>query len=261
MTDLRITHANDPRVSDFVALNDPELRKGREASEGFFVAEGPHVIANVAAAGCTFRSVLVTPKQQVALQPVLDTLTCPIYVAAESVLRDVVGFHLHRGAVASVERWPLPDLGAVLGGATRVAAVEAGNDHENLGVIFRSAVALGIDAVVLDPLTADPLYRRSVRVSIGHVCRVPWTRYETIDDLVAAGLAVVALTPDGAIALPEYDWPARCALVVGAEGHGLSAATLARADARVRIPMEPGVDSLNIGTAAGIAFYAARHGQ
>ena len=163
MTDLRhITDPDDPRVADYVDLNDPELRKGIEAAAGFFVAESPHVIVNVARAGRRFRSVLVTPKQQVALAEVLATLPCPVYVADEAVLRRVVGFNLHRGAVAAVDRWPLPDLDAVLAGAARVAVVERVNDHENLGVLFRNAAALGVDAVVLDRESADPLYRRCV---------------------------------------------------------------------------------------------------
>ena len=196
MTDLRhITDPDDPRVSEYIDLNDPELRKGIEAAAGFFIAESPHVIVNVARAGRRFRSVLVTPKQQVALAEVLTTLPCPVYVADERVLRRVVGFNLHRGAVAAVDRWPLPELAAVLAGAARVAVVERVNDHENLGVLFRNAAALGIDAIVLDHESADPLYRRCVRVSIGHACAVPWTRYDRLTDIVAAGFAVIALTP------------------------------------------------------------------
>jgi tRNA G18 (ribose-2'-O)-methylase SpoU len=255
---LNISDPDDPRITDYVALNDPALRGGLEAGEGFFIAESPHVVANVARAGRRFRSVLVTPKQHDALAPVLATLGCPVYVAEEQVLRRTVGFNLHRGAVASVQRWPLPELDAVLAGARRVAVVERLNDHENLGVLFRNAAALGIDAVALDHESADPLYRRCVRVSIGHACTVPWTRYDTVEDIATAGFDVVALTPaPAAIDLAYFRWPQRCAIVVGAEGHGLSGETLARADACVRIPMEPGVDSLNVATAAGIAFYEA----
>jgi tRNA G18 (ribose-2'-O)-methylase SpoU len=263
MTDLlNISDAHDPRIADYVALNDPELRRGLEAGEGFFIAESPHVVTNVARAGRRFRSVLVTPKQHAALAPVLARLTCPVYVADEQVLRTTVGFNLHRGAVAAVARWPLPDLDTVLATARRVAVVERLNDHENLGVLFRNAAALGIDAVVLDHESADPLYRRCVRVSIGHVCTVPWTQYDDIGDIASAAFDVVALTPaPDAIDLADYEWPQRCALVVGAEGHGLSDETLARADARVRIPMAPDVDSLNVATAAGIAFYAATRSQ
>jgi tRNA G18 (ribose-2'-O)-methylase SpoU len=260
MTDLRhITDPADPRVADYVDLNDPELRKGIEAAAGFFIAESPHVIVNVARARRRFRSVLVTPRQRVALGELLATLPCPVYVAGEAVLRRVVGFELHRGAVASVERWALPSLDAVLASARRVAVVERVNDHENLGVLFRNAAALGIDAVVLDRESADPLYRRCVRVSIGHACIVPWTRYATLADIAGAGFTLIALTPaKGAMPIEDYRWPARPAVVVGAEGHGLSDATLARADVQVRIPMEPGVDSLNVATAASIAFYEAR---
>jgi tRNA G18 (ribose-2'-O)-methylase SpoU len=259
MTDLRhITDPEDPRVADYVDLNDPELRKGVEAAAGFFVAESPHVIVNVARAGRRFRSVLVTPKQQVVLAEVLTTLACPVYVAEEAVLRRVVGFNLHRGAVAAVERWPLPDLDAVLAGASRIAVIERVNDHENLGVLFRNAAALGVDAVILDRESADPLYRRCVRVSIGYACSVPWTRYDDLADIASRGFALIALTPaTDAIRMDRYEWPARSAVIVGAEGHGLSEAALTVADARVRIPMESGVDSLNVATAAAIAFYEA----
>jgi tRNA G18 (ribose-2'-O)-methylase SpoU len=262
MADLQhIKDPADPRIRDYVALNDPELRKGREEADGFFVAESPHVIANVASAGWRFRSVLVTSKQQVALASVLATLSCPIFVADESVLRAVVGFNLHRGAVAAVDRRPLPDVGAVLAGARRVAVCERINDHENLGVLFRNAAAFGIDAVVLDAESSDPLYRRSVRVSIGHVCTVPWTRYAGFDDLRTAGLALVALTPAlDAQPIDAFVWPERAALMLGSEGTGLSPAALDGADARVRIPIAAGVDSLNVATAAAIAFYAATRG-
>ena len=263
MTDLRhITDPEDPRVADYVDLNDPELRKGVEAAAGFFVAESPHVIVNVARAGRRFRSVLVTPKQQLALAEVLATLPCPVYVADEAVLRRVVGFNLHRGAVAAVDRWPLPDLDAVLDPAARVAVVERVNDHENLGVLFRNAAALSVDAVVLDRESADPLYRRCVRVSIGHACTVPWTRYNDLTDISSRGFTLLALTPAvDAIPIDGYEWPTRSAVIVGAEGHGLSEAALTVADARVRIPMEAGVDSLNVATAAAIAFYEARRGS
>jgi tRNA G18 (ribose-2'-O)-methylase SpoU len=146
----------------------------------------------------------------------------------------------------------------VLAGARRIAALERVNDHENLGVLFRNAAAFGIDAVVLDHETADPLYRRTVRVSIGHVCTVPWTRYERVDDLRDAGFDLIALTPArDAVPIGEVVWPARAALLLGAEGPGLDPETLARADVRARVPIGDGVDSLNVATAAAVAFYEA----
>src|SRR5262249_28219631 len=132
------------------------------------------------------------------------------------------------------------------------------NDHENLGVLFRSAAALGLDGILLDAESADPLYRRSVRVSIGHVCAVPWTRLDDLDQVHAASFTMVALTPPtDALDMRTCWWPARAALLLGAEGPGLSDAWLAAADARVRIPMHAGSDSLNVATAAAIAFYAS----
>jgi tRNA G18 (ribose-2'-O)-methylase SpoU len=256
-----IEHISDPgdhRIADYVDLRDPELRRGVEAAAGFFVAESPRVIETVVRSGRRLRSALVTPKQLTVLGSLLAPLGVPVYVAEPEILRRVVGFDLHRGAVAAVDRWPLPALGAVLAGAHRVAVCERVNDHENLGVLFRNAAAFGLDAVVLDPESADPLYRRCVRVSIGHVCTVPWTRYSTLADARAAGFTLVALTPAAdAMPLGDVVWPERTALVLGAEGPGLSDAALAAAAVRVRIPMRADVDSLNVATAAAVAFYEA----
>jgi tRNA G18 (ribose-2'-O)-methylase SpoU len=181
-----------------------------------------------------------------------------VYVASDDVLRRVVGFNLHRGVVASADRWPLPDVPAVLRAAHLIAVLQKVNDHENLGVLFRSAASLGVDAVLLDDECSDPLYRRCVRVSIGHVLHLPWTRLASLDEVGAAGFTTYALTPDaGAVPLGSVAWDERSALLLGAEGPGLSADWLARADHRVCIPMQPGADSLNVATAAAIAFYAA----
>ena len=256
---IRISDPDDPRVVAYVDLADPDLRMRVEAGGGFFIAESPLVISNVARAGRRFRSVLVTPKQHAALAAVLDEMPCPVYVAEDAVLRRVVGFNLHRGAVAAVEREPLPDVAATLAAARRIAVLERVNDHENLGVLFRSAAAFGLDAVVLDRESSDPLYRRSVRVSIGHVCTVPWTRYDTLGDVTAAGLTLVAMTPaPSAMPIDEIEWPTRTALLIGAEGPGLSATALAAAALHARIPTRDAVDSLNVSTAASIAFYEAQ---
>ena len=141
-----------------------------EAAAGFFVAESPHVIETVVRSGRPLRSALVTPKQLTVLEPILEPLGVPVYVAEPAVLRRVVGFDLHRGAVAAVDRWPLPSLAAVLAGARRIAVCERVNDHENLGVLFRNAAAFGLDVVVLDQESADPLYRRCVRVRASATC-------------------------------------------------------------------------------------------
>jgi tRNA G18 (ribose-2'-O)-methylase SpoU len=206
--------------------------------------------------------VLVTPAQRDALADVLPRVDAPVYVVAPEVMRKTVGFDLHRGAVAAAERRPLPSIASVVAGANRIAVLERVNDHENLGVLFRNAAAFAIDGMLLCPQTSDPLYRRAVRVSIGHVLTVPWTRAEpwpdALDQVRADGFRVVALTPsrdaepidDLAIRADE-----RIAFLLGAEGPGLSAAAFARADLHVRIPIAASVDSLNVAVAAAIAFH------
>jgi tRNA G18 (ribose-2'-O)-methylase SpoU len=251
-----ISDADDPRIADYVDLADPDLRRRVEADRGYFVAESPLVVRALLRSGRRVRSVLVTPKQYEALGDVLAGVDVPVYVAPPDVLRRVVGFDLHRGAVAAADRWALPPVATVLEGARRIAVLQKVNDHENLGVVFRSAAALGIEAMLLDAECSDPLYRRTVRVSIGNVLHVRWTRLRSLDDVREAGFELVALTPDpDAAALDDVEWPARTALLLGAEGAGLSADWLAAAAVRARIPMRHGVDSLNVATAAAIAFY------
>jgi len=254
-----VDRPDDPRLSDYVGLSDPQLRRRVETERGFFIAESPLVVRALARSGRTVRSVLVTPAQHAMIATSLRDLDAPVYVASADVLRAVVGFDLHRGAVASGDRWPLPTVSSVLDGATRVAVVQKLGDHENLGGVFRNAAAFGIDAVLLDGECADPLYRRCVRVSIGHVLTVAWTRLHRLDDLRREGFTLFALTPEAdARPLDTVVWPSRYALLVGSEGPGLSPEWLAAADEHVRIPMESAVDSLNVATAAAIAFYASR---
>jgi tRNA G18 (ribose-2'-O)-methylase SpoU len=259
--EIVIEQSDDPRLADFVGLTDPQLRQRVEAERQFFIAESPLVVEALVRSGRSIRSVLVTPLQRDALAAVLADLDAPVYVARPEILRMVVGFDLHRGAVASADRWPLPTVESVLrdckgGPARRVAVLQKLGDHENLGGIFRNAAALGIDAVLLDSECADPLYRRCVRVSIGHAITVPWTRIESLDQIRALGFELFALTPAaGSVPLDAVDWPDRYALLLGSEGPGLSPEWLAAADARVTIPMRPEADSLNVATAAAIAFY------
>lgn len=255
---IRVADPADPRLADYASLTDPRLRRRVEAERGFFIAESPLVVRALMHSGRVVRSVLVTPAQQLALSDVLDGSDVPVYVAADTVLRQIVGFDLHRGAVAAGERWPLPAVDSLLGAARRVAVLERLNDYENLGGVFRNAAAFGIDAVLLDSESADPLYRRCVRVSIGHALTVPWTRVSSLDELRRHGFTLLALTPAAdAAPLDEIAWPERFALLLGAEGPGLSKAWLDAADMRVRIPMHESADSLNVATAAAIAFYAS----
>jgi len=185
-----------------------------------------------------------------------------VFVADRAVMGAVAGFDIHRGAVAIAGRLPLPPLDRLLDGARTIAVLEGINDHENLGALFRNAAGLGVDAVLLGPRCADPLYRRSVRVSMGHVLRVPFARLPSWPELrsALAGFTVLALAPHPpSMPLSTVD-PSepRLALLLGAEGPGLTAEALAAADARVRIPMASGVDSLNVATAAAIALYHLR---
>jgi tRNA G18 (ribose-2'-O)-methylase SpoU len=263
---LRVVDPADPRVDDYRHLSDARLRRRLEAGDaatgtpGFFVAEGTHVIRRLLRSGRRVRSVLVDGPRLAALAPDLAGLAAPVYVAEGDVLRGVAGFDVHRGALAAADRWPLPEPAAVLGVARRLAVLEDINDHENLGVIFRNAAGLGIDGVLLCPRCCDPLYRRSVRVSMGHVLSVPWTRLErwpeALADVRAAGFTLAALTPHPeAEPLTRPEPGERVAVLLGAEGPGLSPAALAAAQRRWSIPMAAGVDSLNVASAAAIAFY------
>jgi tRNA G18 (ribose-2'-O)-methylase SpoU len=215
------------------------------------------VIRRALAAGYPVRSALVSPKWVHTLEGVQTD----VFVGSEELLRAVTGFHVHRGALACFARRPLPDAAEVAAGARRLAVLEDVNTHTNVGAIFRAAAALGIDAVLLSPSCADPLYRRSVRVSMGGVFAVPYARADpwepTLQALADDGFRLLALSPAGALDIGAVPAGGRLALLLGAEGPGLSAVALARAQP-VRIPMAPGVDSLNVASAAAVAFYALR---
>ncbi len=262
---VALTDPGDPRFDDYRHLADARVRRHLEAPDrprgtpGFFVAEGPTVITRLLASGRRVRSVLVDPVRLARLEPCLAALDAPVYVAERPVLAAACGFDVHRGALAAADRWPLPAPAALLAEARRVAVLEGINDHENLGALFRNAAALGINAVLLCPRCADPLYRRSVRVSMGHVLSVPWSRVEPWPEGLAqvrrAGFTIAALTP-APDAEPLTPAGGRLALLLGAEGPGLTPAAMALADRRFRIPMTAGADSLNVASAAAVAFYA-----
>lgn len=266
----RIEHVadpDDPRLRDFTGLRDVQLRTRREADEGFFLAEGAKTIQRALGAGYAPRAFLVTERWLPSVTEPAGLSGAPVLVVADDLMDATTGFHVHRGALASMHRRALPELDDVLEGATRVVVLEDLSDHTNLGAIFRSAAALGFDAVLLTPRCADPLYRRAVRTSMGAVFALPWTRipwFEGPDLLRARGFEVAALTPaPDAVDLrdvrPEPE--TRLALALGSEGHGLSERWLGAADLRVRIAMRHGVDSLNVGAAAAVAFHALATGH
>ncbi|GAA0425336.1 RNA methyltransferase [Streptomyces luteireticuli] len=265
---IAIDDPDDPRLADYTGLTDVELRRRREPAEGLFIAEGEKVVRRALQAGYAMRSMLLTPKWADVMRDVIDASGAPVYVVTPELAERVTGYHVHRGALASMHRSPLPDTADLLRTARRVAVMEAVNDHTNIGAIFRSAAALGMDAVLLSPDCADPLYRRSVKVSMGAVFSVPYARLESwpqdLETLRTAGFRVLALTPDEkAVPLDEAapHRMERVALMLGAEGTGLSAKALRAADEWVRIPMAHGVDSLNVGAAAAVAFYAVASGR
>jgi tRNA G18 (ribose-2'-O)-methylase SpoU len=261
MTD-RVTAAEDPRLADYLRLTDVALRRVKEPAEGMFIAEGEKVIRRALAAGYPLRSLLLEEKWLEGLADVVAATDVPIYLAAREVLDATTGYAVHRGALAAMSRTALPAAADLVAGASRLAVLEDVNDHTNIGAIFRAAAGLGVDAALLTPRCADPLYRRAVKVSMGAVFALPYARLESwrsgLDLLREAGFTTVALAGDGSLTLSELaeQQRPRLALLLGAEGTGLSPATIADADLSVRIPMARGVDSLNVAAAAAVAFYA-----
>ncbi len=256
-----VTDVSDPRLVDFTDLTDVALRRVKEPAEGLFLAEGEKVVRRALEAGYVPRSLLTSRRWVQSLEADLAGHDCPVFVADDDLLQKVTGYRVHRGALASMQRRPLPSLDDVLATARRIVVLEDLVDHTNVGAVFRNAAALGIDAVLVSPECADPLYRRSVKVSMGAVLAVPWTRAapwpDTLDLLRARGFRTLAMSPDPrGRSLPAADLGAPVAIVLGTEGEGLSAAAIARCDESVRIPMSAGVDSLNVAAASAVVFYA-----
>ena len=286
---VEIDSADDPRLADYTRLTDASLRTYLEAEHGLFIAEGTKVITRAVAAGYPVRSMLLA-RSRLADLPGLPGLSglpgkpalglagaaeeavgeagdteAPVYVVTDEVAENLTGYRVHRGALASLGRRQLPEVTAVISGARRIVVLEDLVDHGNVGAIFRCAAALGVDAVVLSPRCADPLYRRSVKVSMGAVFAIPYARmtgwFDGIEDLKSAGFRLLALTPDErATPVSTALRGERIALLLGTEGDGLSARWLHAADEAVRIPMDPaaraaGVDSLNVVAAAAIACH------
>lgn len=255
--------ADDPRAAEYANLTDVGWRQQMEPAGGLFLAEGEKVISRAVVAGCVPRSALLTERWLPGLRPILEPFDIDVMVADEATLRKVVGFRLHRGALAAFSRPPRPSAADVLAGARRVVVLEDLVDHTNVGLIFRTAAALGIDAVLVSPSCADPLYRRSVKTSMAAVLSMPWAVAEPwpqlLGDLRADGWRVAALTPAAdAVPLPQFGAAPedRIALVLGTEGPGLTPVAMRLADLRLRIPVTDRVDSLNVAAAAAIACYA-----
>ena len=273
----------DPRLDDYTRLKDVKLRSKIEPERGLYMAESANVIERAIQAGHRPRSFLMSARWLESLMPLIERATgsgdgadVPVFVAEEDVLEHMTGFHLHRGALAAMQRPLLPSLQELLATARdgaparRVVVLENLVDHTNVGAAFRSAAALGVDAVLVTPQCADPLYRRSVRVSMGTVFQVPWTRLESWPgDIVAlqrAGFTVASLAlSDDSVSLDDFaalpvlqGAHARLAMVMGTEGDGLGRRTIAASDYTVKIPMDHGVDSLNVAAASAVVFWATR---
>ncbi|WP_156690188.1 TrmH family RNA methyltransferase [Mycobacterium sp. Marseille-P9652] len=254
---------DDPRLDDFRDLNSVDRRPDLPTGKGLVIAEGVLVVQRMLASRFTPHALLGTDRRLTELRDDLTGVAAPFYRASAEVMADVVGFHLNRGVLAAARRVPEPTVSEVVDGARTIAVLEGVNDHENLGSIFRNAAGLGVEAVVFGSGCADPLYRRAVRVSMGHALLVPYARAADwpgdLALLKQQGFRLLAMTPDGrACALAEAMAAAhgqRVAVLVGAEGPGLTAAALRSCDVRVRIPMSRGTDSLNVATAAALAFY------
>ena len=262
---ITIDDPNDSRLSDYANLTDVVLRRLSEPAGGLYIAESSKVISRAIAAGHRPRSVLLQQQFLPELAALLEPFDIPVFVGSPDVLESLTGFNLHRGALAAMHRPELRSVEDILTDARRVVVLEDIVDHTNVGAIFRSVAALGADAVLVSPRCADPLYRRSVRVSMGTVLQVPWTRLPEwplgAEQLRAAGFHIAALAlSDSAVSLDEFaeNPPDRVALVLGTEGDGLSRAAIANADTVVRIPMHHGIDSLNVASATAVALYALR---
>ncbi len=255
-----IDDPDDPRVAEYRALNDAALRRAIEGAE-VCIAEGSLVVERLLQTSFAVRSFLVSDRRWQSLGPLataLEAHPAPTYLASQAVMNQVAGFDIHRGVLASATRPALLPPVELLDAALVVAVLEGINDHENMGVIFRNADALGVDAIVLDSTSCDPLYRRAIRVSMGAVFAVPFTRFADLDEL--EGFTLVALSPSGEHPLDEVEAD-RVAILLGAEGPGLSHRTLAASDVRARIPMRAGIDSLGVASASAIAFqyFGRRH--
>ncbi len=267
----RVTDASDPRLADYRDLTDVALRRVLEPEGGLYLAESGKVLARALAAGHRPRSVLTQEKWLAEVEALLtaelsaEAAATPIYVVDAELAEEVTGYAVHRGLLASMHRPVTPPVAELLARARRVVVLEDLVDHTNVGAVFRAAAGMGADAVLVSPRCADPLYRRSIRVSMGTVFQVPWTRLpawrEGAELLHEVGFHIAALAlADDAVSLDAFaeEPPDRIAIVLGAEGDGLSRPAMRAADSVVTIPMAGGVDSLNVAAAASVALWALR---
>lgn len=262
---IDVTDANDPRVADYRRLNDQAARREIEGDE-FFMAEGWMSIDRLIDSGHTFRSVLLSPSRVSRFLPFMERpelAGVPVYVAERDEMHDIVGFDLPRAVLVSADRKPLATVEQLVQSARRLVVLEALNDDENVGAIARAARAFDIDGMVLSPTCTDPYHRRTVRVSMGEILHMRVARADrerwpgVLDDLHRAGFATWAMTPAAdAVDVWRLDVPERMAIVLGAEGPGLTPVVMELATTRVRIPISSKIDSLNVGHAAAIAFAA-----
>jgi tRNA G18 (ribose-2'-O)-methylase SpoU len=257
-----IADPGDARIELYCGLRDADLRRRIEASHGVFVAEGPLTVRRLLGSGWPVRSLLVRPERLAGIDDIVQSarrLRVPVYVAAQSVFDGIAGYPVHRGILALGERQPERRPTDLLLDAQLVVILEGLNDHENIGAVFRNAAAFGAAAVFLDPTCGDPLYRRSVRVSAGHVLSVPFARLSpwpyALERIRQAGFSVVALDPGATATIESLRPEGRLALMVGAEGPGLTPAARAQATSVARIDTSVQVDSLNVATALAIALY------
>lgn len=269
---IEISYMSDERLDDYFNLTDLKLRSKHEPEKGLYIAESETVLRRALGAGHEPRSMLMSHKWVPSVQDIIEEFPeIPVFVGSEEEVSDIAGFAVHRGLLASMHRPPLPDARELLAslrdgqGAKRVAIFDGVIDHTNIGAAFRSAAGLGVDAVLISPNSADPLYRRAVRVSMGTVFQVPWTRIgnlpEALGPLHEAGYVSGALAlSDDSITLDEYvaEGHEKIAIIFGNEGHGLSRETINAAQRVVKIPMAGGVDSLNVAAASAVVFYATR---
>jgi len=260
-----IVDPTDPRVDDYRELNSIAVRAEMEGAE-FFMGEGYVPIERMLDSGHRMRSVLLHPKRLKRFIPTMthpELADVPVYVAEQDVIAEIVGFNMYRSVLASGFRAPMPAVGDLARSCRRLVVLEALNDDQNVGAIARTARAFGIDGIVISPTCNDPYQRRTVRVSMGEILHMPVARAfvddwpGAIDTLHSNGFQTWAMTPDpDAVDLWDMAVADKVAIVLGAEGHGLEAATKDAATHRVRIPISSDVDSLNVGHAAAVAFAA-----